>query len=260
MSIYQPRMDWTVEYPPGIIKYNDMFRHKFLNYENLVKHLMPMYQNRKIERIADFGCGTGTLLFLFEEKGFKCFGYDRHAESVEIANTICQHRKSGVSFKVGDMLSAHECGQFDATVQAFVPISFISQATTLKSMRDTIRPGGLYSFMVVEIIGTSPQKDERTILNVVENNGCVVARIEPWKKNGTFIMWEPVLFVMDGGQFSMYIDHDELELYTEDTWQKLQTLIGDVGFRLIDIFPLSDSLSAPPWTLEKLVTVERLED
>lgn len=259
MKSFQPGIDWTVEYPPGIIKYNDMFRHKFLNYDRLIEHLAPMFKERKIKRVSDFGCGTGTLLFKLEEHGFSCYGFDRHEESIRIAKSIGRRKGAGVKFEVGDMLKSQVCGNFDASIQAFVPISFASQVTTLQSMAKTVRPGGLYSFMVVEALTDCLIEDERTLLHVVEGEDCVVARIEPWKKNGNFIMWEPVLLVQDKGRFSIFIDHDELELYSEQTWQKLFSEVEKLGFSIVDILNLGDSASAPPWTNEKLVTVERLD-
>ena len=258
MNEFEPRADWTIEYPPGIIKYNDMFRHKFLDYDRIVDHLAPMYQKGNITQVADFGCGTGTLLFRFEERGFVCHGFDRNEETIGIALEIAKKRSSKATFEVGDMLLSSNYGKFDAVIQAFVPISLQSQVTTLRSMSRGVRPGGLYSFMVVEANGEGLHKDERTILNTVENGNCCVARIEPWKKNGNFIMWEPVLIVQDGNQFAMYIDHDELELYTSETWNQLESVIDDVGFKIIDILSMEGAASAPPWTTEKLVTVEHV--
>jgi SAM-dependent methyltransferase len=259
MGTFKPKIDWTVEYPHGIIKYNDLFRHKLLDYDKLVCHLLPMYKSHNVERLADFGCGTGSLLFRFEECGFTCFGFDRHEESVQIATNIGRRRQSRVSFEVGDMLTACNYGEFDATIQAFVPISFVSQAKTLRSMSGAVRIGGLYSFMVVMLQDGCSVEDERMILNVAEEKDCIVARIEPWKKSGNFIRWDPVLLVQDGSHFATYIDHDELELYTENTWQQLLSVIDNVGFRIIDVLSPCGPASPPPWSTERLVTVELLE-
>lgn len=249
------KKDWLINYPKGIIKYNDILRHKLLNYDEIVEMLHKIYKENGVKTVLDLGCGTGTLIMKFEEKEcYNCFGIDRSEESIEIAERIATNKKSLVKFKVGDALNMN-CGKnIDAAVSMFVPFSHVSQIKLLKNAYKSLKKGGIISFMFLQDLKDNPENDSKTILQYEEVEGIKVIRIEPWEKKGLFLEWNPVLIIEEDEKIRTFMDHDELEVFTEKACLQYYKEIEELGFKIINITSLPGRLSAPPWTIEMIVT------
>ncbi|GAI08146.1 unnamed protein product, partial [marine sediment metagenome] len=72
---------------------------------------------------------------------------------------------------------------------------------------------------------------------------------------GNFIMWEPVLLIQDNNHFKILIDHDEMELFDHEKSSLLHEKIEKIGYKIIDVQYLLESISAPPWSIEVLVSI-----
>ncbi|KGO15602.1 ubiquinone biosynthesis methyltransferase UbiE [Clostridium botulinum] len=249
------KKDWLINYPKGIIKYNDILRHKLLDYDEIVEMLHKIYQENGVKTVLDLGCGTGTLIMKFEEKEcYNCFGIDRSEESIEIAKKIAADKKSLVEFKAGDALNM-SCGKdIDAIISMFVPFSRISQIKLLKNAHKALKKGGIISFMILQDLKDNLENDSKTILQYEEVERTKVARIEPWEKEGLFLEWNPVLIIEEDEKIRTFVDHDELEAFTEEGCLEYYKEIEELGFKIIDVTSLPGRPSAPPWTLEMIVT------
>ena len=249
--------DWEVAYPPGLIKYNDLFRHKYLNYDGHINILTSFYRKHNVQRILEIGCGTGTYLTKLAELGYDVFGLDSSQESLNIAKAIADKRKLNIKYIKGNMKNIEIEESFDAVIAMHIPISFKSLVDTLRNVHKVLKNGGIFSFMYLQKQQDIPKKDSKLLLSTIENRGIVVARIEPWELKGEFIEWNPLILVQDE-EFKFFIDHDRMELFSREKDEKLREEIEKLGYEEIDTQLLYGSISTPPWSIEVLKTIRKV--
>ncbi|WDV46528.1 class I SAM-dependent methyltransferase [Clostridiaceae bacterium M8S5] len=253
------REDWLINYPKGIIKYNDMLRHKLLGYDEIVEMLDSVFKQNNVKKVLDLGCGTGTLIMKIHQKGgYECFGIDRNEESINIAKKIANNKNIPVEFIVNDALEFNLKDKCDAIVSMFVPFSKKSQLNMLKAIKSNLNEGGIVSFMFVKGLENNPVNDKTSIIEHCQTEFTKVVRIEPWEKEGDFLQWNPVLLIEENNELSVFVDHDEIELFDEDKSKEYYHQIEEIGFSIIDIITLPKRKSAPPWSKEVIVTARKL--
>jgi len=249
--------DWEVTYPPGLIKYNDLFRHKYLNYNGHISILDNLYRKHNVKTILEIGCGTGTYLMKLSEIGYDCVGLDSSQESLVVAKNLANKRKLSIKYRKGDMRSIEKGESFDAVIAMHIPISFKSLVETLRNVYEVLKDGGLFSFMYLHKQQNIPEKDSKILLSTIEKGDVMIARIEPWELRGEFIEWNPLILVQDEG-FRFFIDHDRMELFSAEKEDNLNKIIEEIGYKIIDTQFLYKSISAPPWSIEVLKTIKKV--
>ncbi len=250
--------DWEVTYPEGIIQYNDLFRQKYLNYDGHVEMLDRLYKKHSVTRVLDLGCGIGTYLLKLTGKGYKCLGLDNSEESLDIAKRIAKEKGSDIDYRKGNMKSLRGIGLVDAIISMHVPISLKSLLRTVKNTHRLLSEGGLLSFMYLVKAKDIPNKDSRITLSVAEKDNVIVARLEPWELDGDFLTWDPVLIIQDGDICKIMVDHDKMELLSEEKENHLNVATTESGFEMVDNVYLYKSRSAPPWSIEVLKTIRKI--
>jgi SAM-dependent methyltransferase len=99
-------------------------------------------------RVADLGCGTGTLSLLLAEEGFSVDGVDLSPEMVRLARAKAGDRR-GVTFVEGDAAAPPLApGGYDVVLCRHVLWAMPDPAETLRRWIDLLRPGG--SLVLVE--------------------------------------------------------------------------------------------------------------
>ena len=95
-------------------------------------------------RIADLGCGTGTLSVLLAEEGYAVDGLDLSPEMVVRARTKAAAEPDlAVSFAVGDASEpALPAGAFDVVLSRHVLWALPDPAAGLRRWCDLLAPGG----------------------------------------------------------------------------------------------------------------------
>lgn len=93
-------------------------------------------------RVADLGCGTGTLSLLLAEEGYVVDGVDFSPEMVRRAETKAAGR-SGVSFRVADASAPPlEPASYDAVLCRHVLWAMPDPAAALRRWAALLVPGG----------------------------------------------------------------------------------------------------------------------
>lgn len=68
--------------------WNDIFSEKgkvFLKPHPDMKRLVKLFQEKKVKKVLDLGCGTGRHLLFFLKNGFELYGVDAAPKGLEIA-------------------------------------------------------------------------------------------------------------------------------------------------------------------------------
>lgn len=255
------REDWLINYPDGIIKYNDMFRHTLLGYDEVVDILYEELEKHNVKSLLDLGCGTGTFLEkLCERKEYECVGIDISSETIDFAREKVKNRNLPIKFELGDALDYDLNQKFDAVIEMFVPFSKKSQMKMIKNAHKYIKEDGIFLFMVCEAIEGTPPIDQKIIMTFSENETTRCARIEPWEKENNFLQWNPLLLIEEEGKFKYYNDHDEIQLYDKDELAEYLKEIEEVGYKIINKYALPVRDSSPPWSTETIFVARKTNE
>ena len=93
-------------------------------------------------RVADLGCGTGTLSVLLAQEGYDVHGVDLSPAMVERARAKAQG-VPGARFAVGDASAPDlPAGSFDVVLSRHVLWALPDPAAGLRRWCDLLRPGG----------------------------------------------------------------------------------------------------------------------
>jgi len=104
----------------------------------LAEHLPP-----RPARIADMGCGTGTLCVLLAQAGYRVSGLDFSPDMVERARTKASAARVDVQLAVGDATAPPWApGMFDCVLSRHVLWALADPARVLERWLSLLRPKG----------------------------------------------------------------------------------------------------------------------
>lgn len=94
-------------------------------------------------RVADLGCGTGTLSVLLAEQGYAVHGIDLSAEMVDAARAKADAAGVGATFAQGDVARPGlPPGGFDVALSRHVLWAMPEPSVALQRWIDLLAPGG----------------------------------------------------------------------------------------------------------------------
>lgn len=106
--------------------------------ELLLEHLPPAPA-----RVADLGCGSGSLSVLLAEKGYDVSGLDLSGQMLELARAKAERAGVAVSFEQGDAAEPElEPGAFDVVMCRHVLWAMPDPSAALERWVGLLRPGG----------------------------------------------------------------------------------------------------------------------
>jgi SAM-dependent methyltransferase len=93
-------------------------------------------------RVADLGCGTGTLSVLLAQEGYDVHGVDLSPAMIQRARAKAEH-VTGTAFEVGDAAAPDlPAGSFDVVLSRHVLWALPDPAAGLRRWCDLLAPGG----------------------------------------------------------------------------------------------------------------------
>ncbi len=106
----------------------------------LLEPLLPVASSR----VADLGCGTGTLAVLLAENGHEVTGVDLSPEMIARARAKAAAAGLAPRFIVGDAASpALPSGSLDVVLARHVVWALPAPATAIRAWVDLLAPGGI---------------------------------------------------------------------------------------------------------------------
>lgn len=106
--------------------------------ELLLEHLPPAPA-----RVADLGCGSGSLSVLLAEEGYDVSGLDLSGQMLELARAKAERAGVAVSFEQGDVAEPGlEPGAFDVVMCRHVLWAMPDPSAALERWVGLLRPGG----------------------------------------------------------------------------------------------------------------------
>lgn len=259
--------EWEVSYPPGLIRYINLFRIQNFNYAEFNRQMLE-YACRHavgpIGKILSVGAGTGTREQELASRGYEVHGLERHVESLSIAGQEQQKlQPEGLSISACDFLDPQDVKavlgntQFDLLLMISIPVSLADHVRTAEILARNLRSGGVF---LTGLWGWSDTECEASIardessIEVAcdpEDSSDFAVRLNYYRYRFRQISWDAVYLYKDAnGQLRMDRDHDELAMSPEG--------MGEAGLPMpIDLYeqlpttPVADCPAlAPPGVYE----------
>jgi len=205
--------------------------------------------NTDVKSILDLACGTGTLSFLFAERGYEVIGVDASCDMLSQATSKpCPEGAIPPLFLCQEMEELDLYGTVDAAVSSLDSINYLDGPDALDAalarLRFFIRPDGLFIFDV------NTEHKFRTIngecfMREGEEDVCIWrAAFDEEEKRA--LMMVDVFKEEESGLWSRsFEEHEEYAFSKEE----ISHLLSKNGFRLEEAY---DELSDKPSTDESM--------
>lgn len=144
-SFYPAQYWWSAQRRGLLKKVESVYRKIALR--DHVSFITKAAGNRKDADLLDVGCGSGTLLGLLKQRGFRVMGVDFSAEAANVAQT-----ENGVRVVVGSLTdAAFPAESFDVVTLFHVMEHVANPREVLSEARRILRPGGAIVLQVPNI-------------------------------------------------------------------------------------------------------------
>ena len=136
-------------------EYYDLFN-SGKKYDQEVEYIIGLFDNHsnKINKVLEFGCGTGGHAFALAERQIAVTGIDQSDEMIALADKKKQQYTKNcdvkVHFQKGDIRNCDLNEKYDAVISLFHVVSYLQKnkdlLLTLKSARKHLESGALFVF------------------------------------------------------------------------------------------------------------------
>lgn len=146
--------------------YYDFIYHDLVNYVGDVDFLEEVFRREmpsKPKSLLDLGCGTGNHDLPLAARGYEVTGLDLSPDQLSIARRKARAASLSVRFVRGDMRAFRLGRTFDAAVCMFGAFGYLMRsrdaASCLRSVKDHLRPGGVFVFEFWHTPAARPGQD-----------------------------------------------------------------------------------------------------
>lgn len=131
--------------------YDDLYRDKDYATECIfLQKAFSRFGRRRIKRVLDLGCGTGSHDILLANKGYSVTGIDMSPHMLRIARAKAKREAVSVQYHRGNIQSKRLHSKFDAVISLFDVMGYqiTNRAFTqaLLTARYHLKPKGLFIF------------------------------------------------------------------------------------------------------------------
>ena len=220
--------------------YNAFYKDKDYKSEaETVDKLLKRYGSR-INRVINFGCGTGKHDMELVKLGYQCKGIDMSPLMIEIARQNSDSDGSRIAFEVADVRNYETDQKYDAVISLFHVMSYqntnedIVQA--FRSARASLNDNANGCFLFDVWYGPGVLSDRPCVrVKEIEDNENQLIRIaRPVmhdKENVVDVNYEVLIMNKKTGQVQTINEVHKMRYYFRP---ELELLLRDAGFQLLD--------------------------
>ncbi len=227
-----------------------------VEYTKIADKICSLLNQRGINRglLLDLGCGTGTVSFLLEEKGFDVIGVDPSVDMLTVANEKKYELGSNAIFlcQSGENLDLY--GTVDCAVCCLDTVNHIDGLSGVKKVFENVslfmNMGGIFIFDINTVYKHKSVLADNTFVYDMDDVYCVWQNTFNESDMRTDIDLDFFIKEENGESFEKYSESFSEYAYDTDVILKL---LNDCGFEVVDM--LDDYSSLPPTQSTQRITV-----
>lgn len=163
--------------------YNAFYQDKDYKMEAQQVDILLQKYGKNINKIINFGCGTGRHDIELSRMGYQCTGIDMSSTMIEIAEKNADKVEELINYSVSDIRTYKPKEKFDAVISLFHVISYQTDnkdvLSAFFSARNTLNKGGLFLFDTWYGPGVLSDKPIVRVKEVEDNNYHLIRIAKP---------------------------------------------------------------------------------
>lgn len=234
--------------------YNAFYQDKDYKVEAQQVDILLQKYGKNINKIINFGCGTGRHDIELSRMGYQCTGIDMSSTMIEIAEKNADKVEELINYSVTDIRTYKPKEKFDAIISLFHVMSYQTDnkdiLSAFSSARNALNKEGLFLFDVWYGPGVLSDKPVVRVKEVEDNNYRLIRIAKPVmddKRNVVNVCYEVLVIdkktnetkTIEEVHHMRYFFRPELEFYLKES-----------GFELLDNLDCMtlDKTSYNSWT------------
>ncbi|MDP0492934.1 MAG: class I SAM-dependent methyltransferase [Fusobacterium sp. JB021] len=193
--------------------------------ENIKKNL------NEARKILDLGCGTGEILKRLSNK-YTCSGLDLSEHMLNRANEKCEN----VRLYLGDMREFDTYEKYDVIFSFFDTINHLTSLEelldTLNSVKNSLEPGGIYVFDVVDR-NFMDKMFSNGIFADVREDFSVIWEHEKYEETSLDVIEATYFLKNEDNLYEKYEEYYEKKIFTDE---EIERVIKISGLKKQDVF------------------------
>ena len=218
--------------------YNSFYKGKDYKREaNQIDSLLRKYGNH-INKLINYGCGTGRHDMELCELGYQCSGIDMSSIMIDIARQNAHNKKMDIPFEVADIRCYEPQEQYDAVISLFHVMSYQNEnrdiLAAFQSARKALNKGGLFLFDVWYGSGVLSDKPTVRVKEIEDEKNKLIRIARPImyeKRNVVDVCYEVLVIDKDTSQTKVINEVHNMRYFFRP---ELELLLEQSGFELID--------------------------
>ena len=218
--------------------YNAFYQDKDYRAEALqVDSLLKKY-GKDIDKVINYGCGTGRHDIELTRLGYQCTGIDMSPLMIEIAQQNTEKEGMDISFSVADIKGYEPESKYDAVISLFHVMSYQNRnqdiLAALCTARKALYIGGIFLFDVWYWPGVLSDKPTVRVKEIEDGQNRLVRIARPVmhdKENVVDVCYEVFVINKKSGDTRTINEEHNMRYFFRP---ELEILLKEAGFELVD--------------------------
>lgn len=218
--------------------YNTFYKNKDYAKEAEQVHGLLQRHGRDIQKVINFGCGTGKHDIELTKLGYQCEGIDVSSTMIDIARENALKEKLDIKFSVENILTFQSLSKYDAVISLFHVMSYQNTNTDIisafVSARKALKNGGVFLFDVWYGPGVLSDKPGIRVREMEDDEKKLVRIARPVmddKNNLVSVYYDVMIMDKETSKVESIREVHNMRYFFKP---ELEFMLNATGFELID--------------------------
>lgn len=218
--------------------YNAFYRDKDYKMEAEQVDILLKKYGQNINKIINFGCGTGKHDMELNKLGYYCTGIDLSPLMVEIAQENIRRENLDIDIFTADILSFEPHEKYDAVISLFHVMSYQNKNQDIlqafRTARKALRKGGLFLFDVWYGPGVLSDKPIVRVKEIENEKSKLIRIARPLmhnRENVVDVNYEVFVISKETNNVQTIKETHSMRYFFEP---EIQLMLEQTGFKMID--------------------------
>ena len=204
-------------------------------YDEWVHFTLKLLGNRKVNRVADLGCGTGEISIRLAEQGFEMIGLDNSEDMLTYAANKANEKKISITWLHQDLTKMEGLDNIDLAVSYCDVINYITEKDQIKEVfrrtYSSLKQDGMFIFDVHSIHQVEQNYKNQTFADVLEDMSYIWFCSEGEEIGEMF--HDLTFFVLDQDKYVRFDEYHHERTYPISFYKET---LKEVGFTNVQVY------------------------